>query len=386
MLAVISDDFTGASEIAGIALAKGYSTVIETRSIRRTDADVLVIATDMRSLDPESAARKSAQLTSEVLKLQPDLIFKKVDSVLRGNVGPELEAQMKAEHKDAALLIPANPSRKRTISGGVYFVDGKPVVESGFAQSRDFAFPSSSVVDILMSSGASNASCISLDDPLDTNGLFVGNTGSSEDMAGWVSRVSDRLVPAGAADFFAALLDTRTAAAPLNGADRLLERESRRLYLCGSNFPSSRDSVEEARLRGVCVAAMPDEIYFSEQLDQRELDNWAAEVIVSLVTTNSVIVAAPQVPAEHSLSGSQITKAMAEVARQVVGYDAVSELMIEGGATSQAVMTALNINCLYPTQRIAPGVTRMRVDGYPNLHITMKPGSYRWPDEIWDFT
>ena len=136
MLAVISDDFTGASEIAGIALAKGYSTVIETRSIRRTDADVLVIATDMRSLDPESAARKSAQLTSEVLKLQPDLIFKKVDSVLRGNVGPELEAQMKAEHKDAALLIPANPSRKRTISGGVYFVDGKPVVESGFAQSR----------------------------------------------------------------------------------------------------------------------------------------------------------------------------------------------------------------------------------------------------------
>ena len=71
MLAVISDDFTGASEIAGAALVRGYRTVIETRSVGRNDAEVLVIASNMRSLDAQSAREKSRLLTRELLRFEP---------------------------------------------------------------------------------------------------------------------------------------------------------------------------------------------------------------------------------------------------------------------------------------------------------------------------
>ena len=74
---------------------------------------------------------------------------------------------------------------------------------------------------------------------------------------------------------------------------------------------------------------------------------------------------------------------LAEVARQAVAAGELDDLMIEGGATAQAVLSALDVASLYPVQALAPGVTRMLVDGHPQLHVTMKPGSYRWPEAVW---
>ncbi len=385
MLAVISDDFTGASEIAGIALAKGYRTVIETRTVQSADADVLVIATDMRSLDPDSAAKKSAKLTAEILSLSPELIFKKVDSVMRGNIGPELEAQMRAEGKFAALLIPANPTRQRTIADGIYYVDGKPVAESRFALNHDFASPTSGVVDILKNCSASNAICISPGEPFAAHGIQIGNAENSDDLRTWAESITDLLVPAGAADFFAALLDVRQSDRPLNGFDKPSISKGRSLYACGSNFPSSRNAVADAEKRGAKVVAMPDEIYFNDHLERKQLDRWANDVISALANNETVIITALQSPNGKSICGQEITGAVANVVRQAVERNAIENLMLEGGATSQAVMSALGVDCLYPSQSLAPGVTRMRVDSYPDLQVTMKPGSYRWPEEIWGF-
>ncbi len=385
MLAVISDDFTGASEIAGIALSKGYRAVIETRTIRPVEADVIIIATDMRSLDPDSAARKSAKLTAEILALKPELIFKKVDSVMRGNIGPELEAQMRVEGKSTALLVPANPTRRRTIKDGVYYVDDKPVIESDFAQNHDFAAPTSKVVAILENRGASNAICISAGDEITTNGIHIGNTKDTGDLRRWAESITDQLVPAGAADFFAALLDVRHSDGSIGRFDNASMRKGRSLFACGSNFPSSRGAVADAQSRGAKVVAMPNEIYFNDHVESELLGRWADDVIAALDESNTVIIAALQSPNGRSICGQEITGAVADVVRQVVEKDAIDDLMLEGGATSQAVMSALGVDCLFPSQSLAPGVTSMRVDSYPDLHVTMKPGSYRWPDDIWGF-
>jgi len=344
---------------------------------------VLVIATDMRALRPSTAAAKSALLTNEILELEPELIFKKVDSVLRGNIGPELEAQMRVEHKPSALLIPANPSRNRTIADGVYFVEDTPVAESGFAIEGNMG--SSRVVDILTGRGTSNAICISLSDTLHETGVHIGNTQSAEELSAWAARINDDLVPAGAADFFAALLDLRSPDGTLNGAEHTAEHRGRRLYLCGSSFPSSRRAVSKAIDQGVRISPMPDDLYYSSYPDSEALDRWAIDVVAALATNDDVIVTAPQLPGSDNLSGRQISAAMAEVVRKAVLMNAFDELMIEGGATSQAVMVALGVDCLCPIRTIAPGVTRMQVDSFPNLKITTKPGSYRWPNEIWDF-
>lgn len=158
MLAVIADDFTGASEIAGIAFAQGFDTLIQTGELKQTDSDVLVVATNMRAASPREAECISAQVTEHLLSLGAELIFKKIDSVLRGNIGPELHAQMRVEKKLRSLLIPANPSRSRTISDGVYFIEDIEVADSEFGQVDHFPYPSSRVVDILEHRGAKTRS------------------------------------------------------------------------------------------------------------------------------------------------------------------------------------------------------------------------------------
>ena len=382
MIAVITDDLTGAAEIAGSALARGFRSVIKTQSVGKEEADVLVIATNMRSLDTAAAVSKSALLIKQILGLEPDLIFKKVDSVLRGHVGPELAAQMEVEKKSRALLIPANPSQQRTIADGIYFVDDQPVAQSGFAASHDFASKTSKVVEILANGGAGSAVCISPGDTIDRDGLYIGNTRDSDDLHAWALVVDDTMVPAGGVDFFSAILDTRSPA--MNGRDDLdaVRGDGNSLYVCGSNFPTSRAAISPLQDHTVCIA-MPDDVYFSPEVDPELLDRWAAQVLDGLKDHRNVVITAAQKPNGRSLSGRKITQAMAEIARQVVASGAISDLMIEGGATSQAVLAALHIDSLYPTDSLALGVTRMRVDEYPQLHVTTKPGSYRWPESIW---
>ena len=129
---------------------------------------------------------------------------------------------------------------------------------------------------------------------------------------------------------------------------------------------------------------MPSEVNFRAEIDPELLDHWAKSVLEGLNKYENVVITATQRPNGQSLNGRMITKALAEVARQVVNSGMISDLLIAGGATSPAVLGALNIDSLYPTDSLALGVTRMRVDEYPHLHVTTKPGSYRWPDSIWN--
>ena len=383
MLAVISDDFTGASEIAGAALAKGYRTVIETRSVGRDDAEVLVIASNMRSLDARSAQEKSGLLTRELLRFEPRVVFKKVDSVLRGNIGPELEGQMRSEGKSRALLVPANPSRGRVVIDGVYFVEKAPIAESGFADNYDFGPPTSRVVDILRHRNGSEAVCVPPGRLASAPGIYIGNAANAADLRAWAQQVHEDVVPAGAADFFGAVLDTCTPAASPPPGPWVNTAATRTLYVCGSNFPTSRNAVNDARVHGVRVLAMPDEIYFRPGIDQASLAAWSGEVIDALREDGRVIIAALQSPKGDSLAGQDIGHVLAGVARRAVAAGEIDDLMIEGGATAQAVLSALGVSSLYPVQSLAPGVTRMLVDGHPQLHVTMKPGSYRWPEAVW---
>ena len=383
MLAVITDDFTGASEIGGTALARGLRAVIETRDVSCRDTDVLVIASDMRSLDPESARAKSRRLTERLLELGPELIFKKVDSVLRGNIVPELVAQMRVEGKSRALLVPANPSRGRIVDRGTYYVEGSPIAESAFARAYPFWARTSRVVDTLRAGGACDIFSVSPGQPLDAPGVHVGDARNADDLRAWAERVADGILPGGGADFFAAVLEARLGVPAPAGTAHGYDGDARTLLICGSSFPSSRGAVQQAQAGGFRVLGMPDEIYFRSEIDPALIAAWAERVAGALQRGRKAVITAPQAPGPDSLEGRKVSEALAEVARHVVADHLVDELMIEGGATAQAVLNALDVSRLHPLELLGPGVTRMKADGCPDLHVTMKPGSYGWPDLLW---
>jgi uncharacterized protein YgbK (DUF1537 family) len=76
---------------------------------------------------------------------------------------------------------------------------------------------------------------------------------------------------------------------------------------------------------------------------------------------------------------------MAQVVFALVGRMQPAELVVEGGATAFAVMQRLGWTSFRITEQVAPGVVRMQSLDAPETHVTFKPGSYHWGDDLFDW-
>jgi len=138
MTGVIADDLTGAAELGAVGLRHGLSAEIVRNGGRPGGADLVCIDTDSRSCTPLEAARRAAEAAKMLRVAGAKWIYKKLDSVLRGNVTSEVEAVMKQLNFNRALLLPANPSLGRIIRNGEYFVQGKPINRTEFARDPEY--------------------------------------------------------------------------------------------------------------------------------------------------------------------------------------------------------------------------------------------------------
>ncbi|WP_407426290.1 four-carbon acid sugar kinase family protein [Arcticibacter sp.] len=384
MIAVIADDFTGAAEIGGIAVRLGWKVVINTIVAPEPGTDVLIIATNTRSKEPEEARSIIRQTTSELMQLQPQLIYKKIDSVLRGNVSEELLEQIAVSGKKRALLVPANPSLKRIIQDGVYYFEGAPLHRSRFSTNSRDGVKSSNVVDLIGNGKREDTDVISIGDDFTHKSLIIGNAVNEEDLDHWAARLDDDTVLAGGSSFFHALL--RHLGKKNDVTRQQLNLGKRILYVCGSAFQGSRSMVANAFDSGKKVAYMPAEM-FCEAVDRSKLINaWQDTVTSCLETNDSVIIAVDQINSIDAgkLDGS-ISEVIADVVRNTMQYVDVDELVIEGGETASVIMSKLNYNKFFPVQELSPGVIRMKIKEKEGIHLTLKPGSYVWPSSIWQY-
>src|SRR4051794_24483885 len=105
MIVVIADDFSGAAELAGAAANLGLSSEVQIAAFdAEPDCDVIAIDTNTRSMAPGDAAEVVRHAVLQALKRSPALLFKKTDSVLRGNVMAELETILDITGQRQALL------------------------------------------------------------------------------------------------------------------------------------------------------------------------------------------------------------------------------------------------------------------------------------------
>src|ERR1051326_6400221 len=125
MIGVIADDLTGAAELGGVGLRHGLKAEVIIHGRCDSEADLICFDTDSRSCAAKEAARRAALATRKLRKAGARWIYKKVDSVLRGQVVAEVRAIQKALGLRAVLLVPANPGLGRVIRHGQYYVKGK---------------------------------------------------------------------------------------------------------------------------------------------------------------------------------------------------------------------------------------------------------------------
>ena len=145
-LLVIADDLTGAADCGITCASHGLNTVVVMGdSAGEIDADVLCVDGNTRHLEPEKAAAETARLVRRYSGDQTLMLFKKLDSTLRGNIAAELAASLETRRSltqggDAivAVLAPAYPATGRTTSNGRQIVHGLPLEETEIWQTQDF--------------------------------------------------------------------------------------------------------------------------------------------------------------------------------------------------------------------------------------------------------
>ncbi len=380
MLAVIADDLTGAAELGGIGLNSGLKVEISSKVNPSTEADLLVIATDTRSKTEIEAVAEMEKVSRLIAQLNPQLIFKKVDSVLRGYVLAETSAQLEALNLGRALLVPANPALGRTIENGSYLIDGKPIAETAFSGDPEFPAKSSDVIKLLRA-GNQSVTVKKTDEELPSEGIIVGEAATEADLTRWAEFSGSGSLLAGASGFFRAILKQTELSKPHTHTLTNESLTGALLYVCGSAFAKSTHLVKKIFNSGGSVSYMPEEINFGD--NSADMDKWSNE-ICNLIRENGKAIIAIDSESKIYLTASELRSTMALVVKTVFEKLTIDELIIEGGSTASSVLKQLQIDTLEPVNEYATGVIRSKVIDR-GLHITLKPGSYSWPKHVWAF-
>jgi uncharacterized protein YgbK (DUF1537 family) len=135
---VLADDLTGALEIGAKFAAAGVRSQVRTwpglgpRDLRDTTG-AFVVDTETRHMGTNEAAQRIHELALAARCEEFDLIYKKTDSTLRGNIGAELGALINAYSGAPLLYVPAYPQMGRTVRNGSLYVDGVLISATRFA-------------------------------------------------------------------------------------------------------------------------------------------------------------------------------------------------------------------------------------------------------------
>jgi 4-phospho-D-threonate 3-dehydrogenase / 4-phospho-D-erythronate 3-dehydrogenase len=168
---IIADDLTGAADCGVACAAYGINTLVSLSKPDKPPLDaaalqnvaVLSIDADTRSLEPAQAAETVAALIGHYDALRPDpdqsLLFKKVDSTLRGNLAAELAAALRSRRAQVSqpervvvVFAPASPVHGRTTIQGRQMVHGTPLEETEIGRGERLPLRSN-MVEILREAG-----------------------------------------------------------------------------------------------------------------------------------------------------------------------------------------------------------------------------------------
>jgi uncharacterized protein YgbK (DUF1537 family) len=383
VIAVVADDFTGAAELAAVGLRYGLSAEVQTVVDFDSKADLVAIDTDTRSRAPQEAAAEVKRVVKKLQKVPAEWIYKKVDSVLRGPVVAELEAVLTSLGRDRIMLVPANPFFGRKLYQGHYFINDKPLDETDFAGDPEYPAVSSDVLTMLGPTGSLPTCVLNIKQAIPSAGIVVGEASSETDLTTWARYCDDRTVPAGAAEFFAALLEVRGFRLSPPASRDVSVQSKTSLFVCASSSHYSHKAVEEARGRGIGVSEMPPELLQPADRTDELLQRWTDDTITAIERHAKVIVAIGQPIVPNPQLAQNLRLYTAALVENVLKQTTVDEVYIEGGATASAVVGRLGWTRLSPCCELAPGVVRMRVQQERHQYLTVKPGSYPSCDEVW---
>ncbi len=168
---VVADDLTGASDTGVQFTRYGYQTyvIVSLKNLKRKVnlikdlADVVVFNTESRADIPEMAYQKCYDIAKIIREIGAEVIYKKVDSTMRGNIGSEIDGMMDGLDINYVFFTSAFPLNERIIIGGYLLVNGSPINLTPFAMDPISPVNEPNVVELIRRQSKRNIELINYD-------------------------------------------------------------------------------------------------------------------------------------------------------------------------------------------------------------------------------
>jgi D-threonate/D-erythronate kinase len=382
LIAVIADDLTGAADTGVQLVHAGYRTAVFFRAteVLADDLDAVAFDTDSRTMPAGFAAKRVLEVAH--LAREARVVYKKLDSTLRGNVAAELAAALGGARRGRVVVAPAFPAAGRTTVGGIQSVHGVPVDETEMANDphtpvREAHVPSL-LADAFSSVGALGAG--DLADPervrrtLEDYECVVADADRDADLEALVRAVPDpdRVLWAGSAGLALALGSVYPGpSAGAVGVQRVPVRPV--LVVVGSLSGVAREQVrrlvEEYGEVGVPVGGgEPNAVQKAVETAREALAGGTCAVVHS--------------PEDRVASSESVLGSLAEVAWRLSEEGLFEGLVLTGGATAVGVARRLGDCGIRLEGEVETGVPRGTMIGPRPYPVVTKAGGFGEPDTL----
>ncbi len=403
----IADDFTGATDLANTLVKEGMRVVqvigVPEPGIDYGDADAVVVALKSRTSPVAEAIEQSLQALAW-LQAQGagQVLFKycsTFDSTPDGNIGPVADALRKALRTEFALVCPAFPENGRTIYNGVLFVGELPLAESPMKDHPLTPMRDSNLMRLMEAQSSGRVGLIPLRvvrDGVDAISARIAELklqGMSYGVIDALDEIDLRTIGKAAADHVLITGGSGVALGlPENfrGNGQIEAQQNvmmpavvgRALILAGSCSTATRAQLEVAKKQWPCRKIDIDRIAAGEDV-VGNLAAWAIEEpedspVVIYGSADPQEVKAVQARYGVERSGKMMEETLGALAVRLsnAGFH---RLVVAGGETSGAVVSALEVKMLQIGPEIAPGVPWTQTLGTRPLALALKSGNFGRP-------
>jgi 4-hydroxythreonine-4-phosphate dehydrogenase len=380
-IVIIADDLSGAADCAVSCAVQGLRTMVQLSDSSPPEASqVLAIDAATRSMSPEHAVAIVGRLAAAHGATSGRVLFKKLDSLLRGHVGPELSAMRRGRGPAVVVMAPALPAQGRITIDGSQWLNGQRLANADAPRMLEAAGLTSAGIDLTLVRGGSPHLAAMLADAAHGHDVLVCDAESDGDLraiataiaglpqAGWDGSVI-WAGSSGLARHIPEALDLTGTSGPAEGP---LPFQGPILLVVGSRSPMAHQQADEAgRSGGMTTVLLAPETLRAGCGSAKWVEE-GSRLGHALVSGNDVIVMI-----DSSDGATEDPCLCAALASWVLPHiKNVGALVATGGETARAVLVTSGITGLRLLQEVEPGVPLAIAVGARELPVITKSGSF----------
>ncbi|MDX9812862.1 MAG: 2-keto-3-deoxygluconate permease [Bacteroidales bacterium] len=407
---VVADDFTGANDTGVQFSKKKLRTIVLTRKEKINkiwnDYDVLVVDTESRFDDRETAYRKAYEIGKMSGSLGIKYIYKKLDSTMRGNIGAEISGIMDSTGIGYTIVVPAFPAYGRITKNGSVYLNGVLLAETEFANDPKTPIKESYIPAVISAQSGKSTGVINFnevargrDDLIQTINnhinkgvqmtvIDVCNNEDLKTIASAMAGIKEKFLIAGStglAEYLPEYLGP-------------VKKKKSNVIIAGSVSEVTIGQINYAiKKLNVKTVDVEVEKLIAGKLNQEmgriidiinESSGYGEDIIIRSASSKDIVLKSFESGEKYGLSRFKVSEVIAkflgELTRYIFNELAINGILITGGDTAIKAANALKISGTVIQDEILPGIPygHFIEEQYRNIIIVSKAGGFGGEDAI----